>query len=76
MSNSINQRVAALETRNLKERISYILTAPSGSVLIIDQNPGEDLAAFRRRVREAWLAGGNEPELLPPECQHVTEAPQ
>jgi hypothetical protein len=76
MSNSISQRVAALETRSGKERITYIVTAPSGNVLMIDQNPGEDLVTFRRRVREAWLAGGNEPELLPAECQDLAETPQ
>lgn len=74
MSNSISQRVAALETRSFKDCTSYILTAPSGNVLIIDQLPGEDVATLRRRVREAWLAGGNEPEFLPPECQHITTA--
>ena len=37
MSASVSQRVAALETRSGQESISYIVTAPSGNVLIIDQ---------------------------------------
>ncbi len=69
MSASVSQRVAALETRSGQESISYIVTAPSGNVLIIDQYQGEEVAKLQRRVREAWLAGGNEPEFLPPECQ-------
>ena len=76
MSNSISQRVAALETRSGKERITYIVTAPSGNVLMMDQCPGEDLETLQRRVREAWLAGGNEPGLLPTECQRLAEVPQ
>lgn len=76
MSNSISLRVAALETRNSRECITYILTAPSGNLLLMDQSPGEDVPTFQRRVHEAWLAGGNEPELLPPECQHLAGVPK
>lgn len=73
---SVSRRVACLEAHHQNECITYILTAPSGNVLIIDQNPGEDLVALQRRVREAWLADGNEPELLPPKCQHLAGATQ
>lgn len=74
MSNtSIGKRVAALEARDQSEGFSYILTAPSGNLLMIDQDPGEDMKHFTQRVREAWLAGGNPPELLPIECQADAE---
>lgn len=76
MNASISRRVEALETRSGKECITYIVTAPSGNVLMIDQRPDEDLASLQRRVRETWLAGGNESEFLPPECQHLAGATQ
>lgn len=76
IGSSISRRVAALEANHSNDRITYILTARSGNVLLMDQSPGEDLATFQQRVRETWLAGGNEPELLPPECQTPAWAPQ
>ncbi|MBL8348891.1 MAG: hypothetical protein JNL87_01130 [Burkholderiaceae bacterium] len=72
MSNSISSRIAALESRNRDQGLTYIVTDASGDVLLLDQERGEPLPAFQRRVRDEWLAGGHTLQSLPPECQHIT----
>jgi hypothetical protein len=67
-SASIGRRVATLEASDSSGRISYILTAPTGYLLMVDQYADEDAETFRRGVRDVWLAGGNPSDLLPIEC--------
>lgn len=69
MSTAISSRVAALEARVRGKCISYIINDPSGDVLMVDQRPDEAIDHLQRRVRDEWLAGGHDPQHLPPECQ-------
>lgn len=72
MNPSISSRIAALEARNCNQCLTYILTDQSGDMLLIDQQRGEALPAFQRRVRDEWMAAGHSLQSLPPECQHIT----